>query len=341
VAERKSLALLLGGLLVVLVVAGLTPASARSDRPAAVRADPFTAGAPYRGVFADPTVWRVGRRYYAASTTVASLNLPTMTSTDLRTWTPRQVGASGTNDALPSPASWAQVRQARDGRAWAGTWAPSVLRVANGTFVAAYSVPRAGDGRRCLSLARSASPMGPFVDSSTVPLSCGATGEIDPQLFSDRGGIWMLDKSAGASPRLLVRPMNRYASGYLPGGSVRVLLAPRQAWEGSVVENPAMIRYRKRYYLFYSANDWTTSRYATGYAVCRTVVGPCTKRTRLLATGRYLSGPGGATPFVDTAGQLRLVFHAWTVGDASAQRRMHVAQLGVTKRGRVTVRGWF
>jgi beta-xylosidase len=340
VASRRAAPALLIGALLVLFATGLAPASARPEQPAPVRPEPFTAGAPYRGNFADPTVWRVGSRYYAASTTIAALNLPTMTSTDLRTWTARQDGPSGSNDALPTPATWAQVRRSRDGRAWAGTWAPSVLRIANGTFVAAYSVPRTSDGRRCISLARSPGPMGPFTDSSTAPLSCGARGEIDPQLFLDRGSVWMLDKSAGSPARLLVRRMNSEVTSMVPGG-VHVLLAPRKAWEGTVVENPAMIRYRNRLYLFYSANSWSTSRYATGYAVCRTVIGPCQRSSRLLSTGRYLSGPGGATPFVDHAGQLRLAFHAWRVGDTTSQRRMYFATLGVGKRGRLAVRSWF
>jgi beta-xylosidase len=331
-------------MLLSLLASGELPASARTERAARTGNDPFTAGATYHGAFADPTVWRVGRRFYAASTTVASLNLPTMTSTDLRTWTARRASDPAKpryNDALPTPARWAKTQQTAGGRAWASTWAPSVLRISTGTFVAAYSVPRASDGRRCISLARSATPMGPYVDSSAAPLSCGAVGEIDPQLFVNRGAIWMAYKSAGSSPRLLVRPMNKYATGFVLGSRIHILLVPRKAWEGSVVENPAMIRYRKRLYLFYSANDWWTSRYATGYAVCRTVIGPCKRKSRILFTGRYLAGPGGAAPFVDLAGQLRLAFHAWRIGDSSSQRRMYIAALGVRKHGRLQVRSWF
>ena len=63
---------------------------------------------------------------------------------------------------------------------------------------------------------------------------------------------------------------------------------------------------------------------------------------RLLATGPYLAGPGGATPFLDRAGRLRLVYHAWRTGQVGypsndsclrtsagcPQRRMYVAILG-------------
>jgi hypothetical protein len=92
-----------------------------------------------------------------------------------------------------------------------------------------------------------------------------------------------------------------------------------------------MIRYHGTLYLFYSANAYATSRYATGYAICRSVLGPCTKprRTPLLSSTRKIAGPGGADPFVDTRGRLRLAYAAWQRGHvAESGRRLHVATLG-------------
>ena len=181
-------------------------------------------------------------------------------------------------------------------------------------FVAAYSVIRASDGRRCISLARSRTPFGPYVDSTTGPLVCGARGALDPQLYVEGRAVWMFVKLEGAPDRILVRRMNSYASGFASGSRAYTLLTPRAAWEGSVVENPAMIRYRGHRYLFYSGNGYGSARYATGYAVCRSVVGPCRRVARILYSGRYLAGPGGATPFVDLSGRLRLAYHAWRTG---------------------------
>ena len=358
-ASRRGKLAVSAGLLLGLLVALVQPSAiARPERPAPVGSDPFRAGQAYRGAFPDPTVWRVGRRFYAASTTVAALNLPVMTSTDLRTWTTRPASdpaRPARNDAMPEPAAWARKQQSSRGRSWASTWAPSVARIGNGTFVLAYSVPRASDGRRCISLARSASPLGPYVDGSNGPLTCGAAGVIDPQIFIDRGAIWMYYKMKGAPIRILARRMNTYATGFAAGSRNYTLLTPRRAWEGSVIENPAMFRFGNRLYLFYSGGAYDTTRYATGYAVCRTVVGPCRRKTRLLVTGRYLAGPGGATPFLDLAGQLRLAYHAWRVGkvdhpgDASCvgtpmgctQRRLYVATLGPGTHGTLLVRRWF
>jgi hypothetical protein len=229
-----------------------------------------------------------------------------------------------------------------------------VARIGTGAFVAAYSVPRRSDGRRCISLARSVSPTGPYVDASAGPLTCGASGAIDPQIFVDRRGIWMYYKAEGTPDRILVRPMNGTATAFAAGSRDRTLLVPRSAWEGSVVENPAMFRFRKRLYLFYSGNGYGSSAYATGYARCRSLTGPCRRMGRLLHSGPYLAGPGGATPFLDTAGRLRLAYHAWRAGSVGyprtdscvgttqgcAQRRLYVATLGPAKAGRLVLLRW-
>jgi beta-xylosidase len=357
VARRvlAALAMLVVGAVLVM---DATSALAGPQRPAPVGSDPFVAGKPYHGDFPDPTVWRVGRRYYAASTTVAALNLPVITSTDLRTWTAAPASDPAhpaPYDAMPSPARWTQKRATRTGRAWAASWAPSVAQITirrpRATFwAAAYSVPRA-DGKRCISVARSRSPLGPFVDPSAAPLSCGTYGAIDPQIFIDRTGVWMLLKVEGHPDRIWVRRLNGSASGFAPGSAFYPLLAPKLPWEGVVVENPAMIRFHKKLYLFYSANGFGSTRYATGYATCRKVTGPCKRMGRLLASGPYFAGPGGAMAFIDTVGHLRLAYHAWQPGNVGypatdaclnstagcAQRRMYVATLMRKKKGRLAV----
>ncbi len=341
--------------LAVLLASLLPPAQAR---PAPVGSDPFRPGAAYSGDFPDPSVLRVGNTYYAYSTTIAALSLPAMSSVDLRSWAPRPSSDPDRpwrNDALPEPASWAETRTTSDGRPWAATWAPSVAWLGPGRYVAAYAIPRAEDGRRCLSLAQSASPMGPFTDTSTGPLTCPGYGAIDPQIFRDGPAVWLLYKMEGAPDRILVRRMTNDASALAAGSNNYTLLTPKAAWEGSVVENPAMIRYRRKLYLFYSGNGYGTARYATGYALCRSVVGPCRRMGRLLASGSYLAGPGGATPFFDTAGNLRLAYHAWRTGNVGypttdaclqstagcAQRRMYIALLGPGRRGRLVLRRWY
>ncbi|MBV9831031.1 MAG: family 43 glycosylhydrolase [Marmoricola sp.] len=358
VTSRPRLRTVVLGLLALVLMGTLAavPATAAAlQRPDPVGSDPFQASRPYRGDFPDPTVWRSGNRFYAASTTVAALSLPITTSTDLRTWTAAPSGdpARATPyDGMSLPARWAQVRTTKSGRRWVATWAPSVARInprRNQVYwVAAYAVP-AASGKRCISLAFAHSPIGPFRDSSAGPLACGTYGAIDPQIFFDKGAYWLLLKVEGYPDRIYVRRLNNYASGFYPGSRYVPLLAPKLPWEADVVENPAMIRFHKKLYLFYSANHYGSTGYATGYAICKQVIGPCKRMGRLLGTGRYLAGPGGAAPFLDLRGHLMLAFHAWRTGHVGypatdacltssagcAQRRMYLAWLVRGRKGRL------
>ncbi|HMY09675.1 MAG TPA: family 43 glycosylhydrolase, partial [Marmoricola sp.] len=132
----------IGAWLIFVVVMGLAAQSVAAPRgPAPVGSDRFIAKRAYAGDFPDPSVLSVGKKWYAYSTTVASLNLPVITSTNLSNW--KVIGKRrGTRDAFPVPGKWVQAR--RVGRRWfANTWAPSVARIGK-RFVLAYSAPVAG-----------------------------------------------------------------------------------------------------------------------------------------------------------------------------------------------------
>lgn len=317
-------------------------------RPAPIGQDPIEPGQVYRGDFPDPWILRIGPHYYAWSTTSDGLNLPMLTSTDLRTWRARPATAdSPTGDALPTPAAWSGST---------GPWAPSVTRLGKHRFVLAYAVQVAAapGTQMCISLARATSPYGPFVDTTTKPTVCPARGAIDPQVFvAPSGRPWLVWKQDHFPARLWSQPMDRAATGVVPDHHPHFLARVRQPWEGSIIENPAMIRYQKRYYLFYSANSYASTRYAIGYLICKNYRGDCYRPRKhpLLATGGTIAGPGGPAPFVDTRGRLRLGYHAWTVGKVGyptsdacraepggcGQRRLYVATLRVRDNGRLRV----
>jgi hypothetical protein len=82
-----------------------------------------------------------------------------------------------------------------------------------------------------------------------------------------------------------------------------------------VIEGPAMVAFGGRYYLFYGANHWDTAAAAIGYAVCASPLGPCNNASVAgpwLASQGPVLGPSGPDPFVDSAGNVRFAFHAWT-----------------------------
>lgn len=343
----------------LLAVVGAAATGPVAARPAPVGQDPVVAGQVYAGDFPDPSVMRIGGTAYAYSTTSGGLNTPMLTSTNLKVWRANPGTASNpTGDALPRTAAWSDGVEKADGRYKATTWAPSVARLGPHRFVMAYatSVKASPYTRMCISLAHATRPQGPFVDTTTKPTICPARGAIDPQVFIAPSGYpWLVWKIDHQPAQLFTSRMN--AAGTAVYTSTRRFLAHiTQPWEGSIMENPAMIRYAGRFYLFYSANSYATSRYAIGYLICRTWYGGCTKprTTPLMATGKYLAGPGGPSPFTDTRGRLRLGYHAWRVGAVGypstpacrdtalgcGQRRLYVATLGVNPKGTLKVVKW-
>ncbi len=353
----------LGLLLAVVPLGMLQPAQARSAVPSPVGQEPIVAGQPYTGDFPDPWILRLGKKYVAYATTSNDLNLPTLTSTNLRTWIARpETTDAPRGDALPKPAPWAELRtsQPADGRLrpHQGPWAPSVTKIAKHDYVLAYAVQVAGapGTRMCISLARSRHAAGPFVDTTTAPTACLARGAIDPQVFlAPNGRPWLVWKKDHFPAKLVTQPMNRAATHVKPGVKPKVLAKISQPWEGSIIENPAMIGFKDRYYLFYSANSYASTRYAIGYLICKSFKGDCHKPRKkpLIATRWAIAGPGGPAPFLDHRGKLRLGYHAWDAGnvgyassgDACAlvpgscgQRRLHVAKLGLKKGGKLKVK---
>jgi beta-xylosidase len=358
----RRVATALAGLLAVLsAVTGLTvtagtQASAATEKAVTTR---FLARESYVGTFADPSVMRVGKRFIAAATTTANLNLPVMTSKDLVTWRPRAAlpdhGRYSSwpmyNDAMPIKPTWAATTARREKVLLMSQWAPSLAKVRD-HYVAAYSAAvRLEPRHSCIGIAKSATPLGLYQDTRSEPLVCfkrAPLGAIDPEVFVDpvSGKPFLLWKQEGIPgeqpPMLMIRRLKPSGTGFKQG-SRKVKLATRdQSWEGGVVENPAMIHHAGRYYLFYSGNAWQTGSYATGYAICDTPQGPCTKPLDepLMVSGAGMAGPGGADPFVDFQDNLRLAYAAWDtgrIGPGNGFRRLHVATVSARDNGRLRV----
>ena len=350
-AARARLVATWCGIALIALLAGLVPAdraTARDARPTPVGSDRFVLGQSYRGDFPDPTVLRVGKVFYAYSTTISTLNLPVMSSRDLVHWQARGEG-------LMNVATWARSRRIGQ-RTFAGTWAPTVARF-GARFVHAYAVPRRGrPARRCIGVSTSKKPFRDFVDRSTRPLVCPSIrGAIDPAFYTGPRGVhflvWKLEQAGSLPSRIYINRLS--ANGLRVVDKARLLLTTQDAWEEPLIENPALIRYRSRYYLFYSGGSYADDSYATGYATCASPYGPCTRVTDqpLLATGGRVAGTGGAMPFVDASGRLRLAYAAWDFGNTGypssdacrrrakgcPQRKLHVATLGVRADGSLGV----
>ena len=252
--------------------------------------------------FPDPDVIRVGNVYYGYATNSAAGNIQMIQSTDLLHWT-----VDG--NALPYIASWART---------GATWAPGVIEL-NSTFVLYYAAVDGLTGKECISAAVAPGPRGPFVDNSSAPLVCQLDlgGSIDPSPFLDATGTpylaWKSQGENGQPPTIWSQQLTTDGTA-VAGGHPQALLTPSHTWEGGVVEGPFVLPWSGHYFLFYSANNWNSSNYAIGVAVCQGPTGPCSKpldHSIVVSQGAAMAGPGGPSLFTDTTGKLWIAFHAW------------------------------
>ncbi|HEV2309408.1 MAG TPA: glycoside hydrolase family 43 protein [Acidimicrobiia bacterium] len=244
--------------------------------------------------FPDPFVLRAGSKYYAYSTNSDGFNIPVLS-------TPGLFGSGSRHDALPQLPSWSTP-------GW--VWAPSVLPVGS-TYVLYYTTRDQAAGQECVSSAVASDPGGPFVDTSAGPLVCPPGGAIDPSAAADFGGhpylVW------AQSSMIMGAALS--ADGRSLAGSPAALLRADQPWENGIVEGPSLVAAAGHWYLFYSGNQWQTSNYGIGYAVCQGPLGPCTKAPGpWLSTGGNVEGPGGPEFFTDAFGQPWMSLAAWIDG---------------------------
>ncbi len=290
-----------------------TPAAAASWTPV------------YNVDFADPSISDLGGVYWAYSTQSGFANVPAATSTDGINWTP----AAGA--IFPTLPLWAT---------FGFTWAPTVARDGAGAYVMFYVARDVANGLQCIGRATALAPNGPFLDTDLGPVICQSSvgGSIDPDIFTaGNGQSYLTWKSDGNSSSdlagLWAQPLD---SNFNLIDSPKLLLTDGgQAWQGAIVEGPAMTEINGSYYLFYSGNDYNTAQYAIGYTTCTTPMGPCanTSFNPVLGTAEHMSGPGGETFFTGPNGQLLMGFAAWpgAVGyQNGGHRALFIATVGVS-----------
>lgn len=303
------------------VVASQSPSAATSQPPPAASASSAVPSVPagmfvnpvLRADFPDPFVLRVGDVYYAYATTDVSQNLQLARSSDLVTW-------EVLDDPLPKLAAWSS----------GDTWAPEVFQTSAGFVL--YYTSRApeikrpdGSGSQCITLAVSAVPEGPFIDSSTEPLVCQAElgGSIDATAFEDPDGsrylIWKNDGNCcGLPTRFTIQPLSDDGL-RLTGKPSDMGVVNDEPWEAGLIEAPTLILEDGVYYLFYSANGYDTEFYAVGYATSTKVSGPYVDAPEnpILASAwdrpvtSRARGPGHQSVVTTKDGQLWMAYHAW------------------------------
>jgi beta-xylosidase len=273
--------------------------------------------------FPDPDVFKAGDEYYAYATngtgSGSEVHVQAARSPDLVHWTPLP-------DPLPTLPAWAVPD-------FGWTWAPDVSQT-DGRYLMYYTTRLAikKGGTQCIGLAIAKRPEGPFEPQGDKPFVCQQNlgGSIDPATFVDDDGshylLWKLDaNSVGGQAAIYIQKLS--ADGLSLEGEPTRLITAGQVWEGVLVEGPTLWKHDGRYYLFYSANDYASRRYATGYAVADNVLGPYEKaKEPLLATSlpAGVIGPGGQDVVVGPDGNTWIVFHDWS---ATGYRHLDLARL--------------
>jgi GH43 family beta-xylosidase len=255
--------------------------------------------------FPDPGVVYADGTYYAFATNGNASNVQAARSTDLAHWTTM-------SDALPTMPSWAFA-----GR----TWAPDVAVTAAGRYNLYYTAWTRSNGKQAIGVATSSNPAGPFAPAGSAPLVAQYDngGAIDPSVFTAADGtqylLWKNDGNAvGQDTNIYIQQLSNDGLS-LVGAAPAALIKQDRPWEGNVVEGPVLWTHGGKYYLFYSANNYATSSYATGYAVSDSLRGPYTKPAGpMLATTGEVIGPGGPEVVVGPDGNDWMLYHAWDYG---------------------------
>ncbi len=244
--------------------------------------------------FPDPYVLTVGTDQYAFGTNASGGTVQVLARQADGSWTTK-------GDALGRFPDWA---------GWGRTWAPAVLARPGG-YVMYYTVRESSSGRQCISRAVSTSPTGPYVDTSAAPLECGERDAIDPEPILQADGSPILLWVHEHPNTIMARPLA--ADGLSFVGDSQQLLSPTVGWEANNVEAPSMLVTPGGAWLFFSANDWNSRRYAIGVVHCASPMGPCEHAgaAPLMGSHDAIAGPGGGSVYQVTPGDYRLAYHAY------------------------------
>jgi len=252
-----------------------------------------------RGDHPDPTIVRIGRTYWTASTSGDWAPVfPLYRSVGLRRWI-----AAGA--IFPKPPGWAE----------GSFWAPEM--VVDGGRVLVYYVGRRRGGPLCVAAATADRPEGPYVDRG--PIVCQADGSIDPAFARDEHGlpflVWKEDGNSQHQPTTIwAQPLTSDLL-HLSGEKTALLVNEPESWEGGVIEAPYILQRQGHFYLFYAGNACcgVQCHYAEGVARADRLLGPWTRdpENPIIRPNGSWRCPGHGTAVQTPAGKDLFIYHAY------------------------------
>ncbi|MBW8731764.1 MAG: family 43 glycosylhydrolase [Terrabacter sp.] len=304
---------------------GGTPTSL-STNPGGTVTTPATQAAPaatnpvWPNNFPDPQILPDGDGWVAIATNGNGMNVQTLVSDDLTTWTQG-------SDALPELASWTTPGK---------VWAPEAHRFGD-QWVMYYTTMAPDPALQCIGLAVADDPKGPYRDTSSKPLVCEQDegGSIDASPFVATDGTaylyWKNDGNAvGRDTWISVQRLS--ADGLRLEGEPRRLIRQDLPWEGQLVEAPFVWERDGVFHLFYSANDYGSDRYAVGHATAASPTGPFTKDPDPVLTSSDVAAGPGHCALLEKDGRVLMVYHAWapdSIGSEVPGRTMWLSEVTI------------
>ncbi|WP_082591862.1 glycoside hydrolase family 43 protein [Terrabacter sp. Soil810] len=295
-----------------------SPTGDRVTTPATQAAPPTATNPVWRSNFPDPQILPAGDGWVAIATNGNGMNVQTLTSDDLATWTQG-------SDALPRVASWSTPGK---------VWAPEAHRFGD-RWVMYYTTMAPDPTIQCIGLAVADDPRGPFTDTSSQPLVCehDQGGSIDASPFVASDGtaylFWKNDGNAvGVDTWISVQRLS--SDGRRLEGEPKRLIRQDLPWEGQLVEAPFVWERDGVYHLFYSANDYGSDRYAVGHAIATSPTGPFTKDPEPVLTSTDLAAGPGHCALFEAGGRVLMVYHAWapdSIGSEVPGRTMWLSEV--------------
>lgn len=276
--------------------------------------------------FPDPTVIKVGPKYYAYATQSPGngkmINIQVASSTDHIHWTYE-------GDALPQKPAWASNTQS--------FWAPDVFFDAKlNKFVMIFSADPNELTGKWMGVAYADNPLGPFIDKGT-PLMKGPDFHcIDPKGFVDpKTGRHLLYWGSDFQP-LRVREMNEDWSGFKEGSVATAVVFPGKDKSYSNLIEGSWLDYQDgTYYLYYSGDNCCgdNANYAVMIAKATDPFGPFVRlgesnnslNSAILVKDAYYTAPGHNSIFKDDQGNKFIAYHAIEIAHKEKGRVMCIS----------------
>lgn len=275
--------------------------------------------------FADPTIFHYKNKFYLYGTDGFNTDsgFHAAVSDDLRHW-----------KKLPG-----NKRVLSSGEAFGskGFWAPQV-------FVHRNKIYMAYTANEHIAIAVSSSPAGPFRQKEPVSLQVPVR-QIDPFVFRDDDGkLYLYHVRLQEGNRIFVAQLKDDLSA-IDQSTLRECISAvtdPQPWENTwlskwtVAEGPTVIKRGKKYYLFYSANDFRNPNYAVGVATADHPLGTWKKYEGNPVINKKLigvNGPGHGDMVWDKTGSCYYVFHTHYSNEKVAPRRTAMIRISFINEG--------